>query len=707
MIMINSITDYIKAREEASGKAFETKHSGRMDSEARNVIGSELQWISDNGLDLGSSQENFEKFMTAVNTQAKGSKDTVQLGQAGDKMDNDELNAMGYAMLQLNEMQASGQLSIEEYQTQLKKLFSDEVMDNLISGDKTEFMMFVEDMNNDERTADPSTAKANAERLSVDHRPVINDADDYKTSAESRRPGNTYETVDDAKNGAYDAVKAAYEAGTISEEQSKAIRAYIHNGMAVVGENSTVYGTGEVGSTYTELTYQVNVAYAIEDVLASGDPALINEFMDPEKLQDLTSADMSRIDAAARTAGDKPAPQPEAAAEQQTSDELLRVEAAKAKGGMSASIENNATRTTVTLETLQGIVPEGDDRTPGQVIEESMMLDYLDEHGITADEYFNLYDEYDALDESEQQAFMAGHEEFAKALDMHAKAIDIGDSIDAAVEKGEAYEYEGRADDINDVAVWRTLNAAMQNAQAGYTRSFSDVVPESSPELETTVDSKEHGEDYDADVNGIDVDILSQDSPMDRFEAMKSAALDVWHGGDYIGRYGEDRLKALQEHGFSADEAKRIQEIINQGPEACLYMTPERYDKLFAEKDGGTLAERTQEFNARKLEAAQAMMTYEGGADFAAAYNAEDKGTEMSAEEAMDLYADAAKTVEELGMDSETETSVEAFGNFEAYIAQGEAAFENDPHNDGRKDAEADRSEETEADKGNDIGPDI
>lgn len=189
-----------------------------------------------------------------------------------------------------------------------------------------------------------------------------------------------------------------------------------------------------------------------------------------------------------------------------------------------------------------------------------MMCNYFDPKDgseppkMTADEYFETLDRYEQMPPSDQLDFRNANPDF---MEIHnavnridlitvamAEAADAGDisRMNAAIQSITGTGDAGIA--IGDVAV------AIQQVADGQGRDLSEIM------METHSD----GIDHDAEMTQEDLDILQQKSPMDRFEDIKAATVAVWKG-DYDSE--PRRTENLRDAGFSDDEIKRIQNIVN------------------------------------------------------------------------------------------------------------------------------------------------
>ena len=199
---------------------------------------------------------------------------------------------------------------------------------------------------------------------------------------------------------------------------------------------------------------------------------------------------------------------------------------------------------------------------------------------------------------------------------------------------------------------------------------------------ESDEDSKEIAEpdtDYDAEFGEDDIALMMEQSPMEKFEAMRDAAQAVWAGE--LGN-GQARVDALTEMGFDEESRKRIQAMVDRGDKWCQQVTPESYDKAFPSSEG-TLEQREATFRSEQADAASRLMTYEGYGDMMAAYNAGvEEGMGITEEQAAEIYDKAAHVLDETwgSRDPDSisaEESDESMKNLAGYIsANPDAEFE-------------------------------
>lgn len=191
-----------------------------------------------------------------------------------------------------------------------------------------------------------------------------------------------------------------------------------------------------------------------------------------------------------------------------------------------------------------------------------------------------------------------------------------------------------------------------------------DTTPPQEPAGEdTTPPPQETGNDYDADVKGLDYDILEQQSPADRFEAIRDRAIDYYMNGTQ-----RDMDGGLLEEGFSEDEVKQIERLSMYGKAYCEDLTPDQFARMFY--DTPTMDEADKAFCDKQAQVAADVMTYESVEEFMAANNLANGDELLSREDAERVYGAAAGIVS--GYEGLAEAGIDGVGLAEA-IANSEA----------------------------------
>lgn len=632
------------------------------DSDQRNYIAETMQWMNDNHIDMGESTKNFESFMSLVSSKASSNED-FKFGEGGlfwvgneKQIGKEELRAMANMMLQLNEMQTSGQITMDQYTAHMQTLFSQETMDSLANGGKGDFMVLAQSVDDDNaRDIDQNTKDsnkiANEQRMSVQKRAVINDVNDYAASRAERLGDDapTYSSQTEARDAMYNALYDAHENGTIEDGPYNDMIKYLQGGF---GSASST--TNEAGQPVQTAGNYAVAAYALEEALNSGNPNVIMMFTDPETLKNIQSGNTKGLQALSeldlRVGGKSAAETPA------VSDDLSKEQTDK-----------DAITKGVVYMKGQGLFDEkdADGSYPGvNMLVDTMTANYFSPAdgngpGITQDEYLSKYDEYAKLDQDAQLMYLVNNPEFAKA--------------DAAVNS-----IQRVADQMNEALgdngnIYNMTNILYDAANDGFNNNLDSLVTAMTTIGEGKVASAEYTGDYDAEMKMEDARTLLQRDPMSSYELVVATSQEIWQGGNHYGTGWENRINAMMDKGLTREEAERVKDIVNMGYDVTSSMTQEKYDELFAAKDGGTLSERMDAYVAN----AEKMMTYEGGGDYMFQNNA-GEGSMMSYAEATQAYANAAKAVEryqEGGGELSEEVKEEVGTNLEAFIADGAKAF--------------------------------
>lgn len=185
------------------------------------------------------------------------------------------------------------------------------------------------------------------------------------------------------------------------------------------------------------------------------------------------------------------------------------------------------------------------------------------------------------------------------------------------------------------------------------------------------------GPDFDMDLSGVKIELLSQQSPEERMRELQCVANDIWDGK--LGN-GEERRAALEEMGYGEEDRAMIASMVNQGQEWCETAGVSDFDELFPDPSGISLADREAEFQAGRSEAAVAVMTYESPYEFLTAWEAANgtalTGEDMSVEQAAELYDRAAHVLDEQdaslhGADGLDQQALEeGRGNLMSYVSE-------------------------------------
>lgn len=205
----------------------------------------------------------------------------------------------------------------------------------------------------------------------------------------------------------------------------------------------------------------------------------------------------------------------------------------------------------------------------------------------------------------------------------------------------------------------------------------------------SVTEPEEPGNDYDADVTGLDYSILEQQSPADRFETVRERAIEYYMNGTQ-----RDMDGGLLDEGFSADEVKQIERLSMYGKAYCEDLTPDQFARMFY--NAPTMDEANKSFCDAQARVAADVMTYESVEEFMAASNLANGDGLLGREDAERIYGAAAGIVsgygdlEDAGIDSVG--LAEAVANSESYEAesggstrQSEEPSSNSPEADGEE----------------------
>lgn len=603
-------------------------------SQCRTDIAQAMQWVTDNGLELDpEAKKNFEEFYKAV-ASANAEGDTFGNNNEG-KIGNMELASMGFMLNDLSALRSSGRISSEELADKLNEMFSDETMQAIREGEQADaFVDLAEDIDGLQNL---EAGQYDMSDMPYGRRAVINELSDYQSAALGRYPTPEGETAPDPAERCdqiSDLLEEAQRKGYINDEQYRDMRSY----MRSLDENSAPSA----------------MLYAAKDVMAmmDGNPD------DPEnkaRLDQLFSKDGME---AVRTG----------------SDEGL---------AFLSDLDFAVTNVGVNPPDVDNLTYGGNDGPePGKyailtteegrdMVFDKLSGEYFAAHAeMTQGEYIDLLDEYlagcqgmsGADFESYAERFNEDHPGFT---DAHDYMVKLDTYLDGAGSVADRSASQGLDVDAELEGYFTRLGEISESGKA-----VCDEIMATAEEMGKEPVPEGPAEDYDASVEDIDRSILTQQSPIERFEAMRDAAVDVW-AGTYGN--GQSRVNALQEAGFSPDECKRIQEMVDHGREWCASLDMDKYDQTFPSPDGKTLADQETEFRSAQLESAGNMMTYENAEEYRAAYNEglEDGEQQMTAKEAEDAYGAAYNVLQEAGGVSlaDAAAKADAEANMERYEA--------------------------------------
>lgn len=703
--MRNSIEQYVSDMRSRFGSAIEndpTQKAAGEDSSARNYIARRLQHLTDNGYDLGEggafldsigSKDPYGSY-NMYNGDSTGFLVSIT-GGGNSSLGNDEVSAIAYAMMQMDALQADGRMNADEYAAKMAELVSPESIGEIKAHGGDGFYNFLDDLEwmEKENEPDPEVAAANQARFSVGVRTYINDGDDYLNDAIGRdhSHGDTkpdgYNIYDDMEGQ----LRNAKNAGLLTDDQYEAARNRMRDYSDKPGE------PGKADET---------LLYAMKDAMALGDPDMVARVMSPEGITAISGVHPMYSDYANEDG---------IAILQDLSAQRAQAEAAGSisvnHGDHGLEPEDPSLGEPLDRETV--IMDADKQQTLTDVMTDKYFTRSEASGGITADQYDSMRAEYDALDSDEKKdAYRTLHEDFAKAdsfmgqIDRFETGLANGrlsvvqednengnpvysvrsnrfleltdEQRERLQEKFEAYQNtDGQAAGLVHRITAPAIGAIMGgDVSLMLSGEFNGILNESMTEINDAEEAAEkendgnethhsdYGQDYDADLSGVDIAILDEQSPVEKFESMRDMANELWMGGPT----GDDRVKYLEAQGFDQDDRIRIQEMINQGQEWCMNATPDMYDEAFPSEPGQSLVERESAFQLERADAAAKIMTHEGADDFMQAYNGlADGPAGIDADEASEAYDKAAHALDE------AIASGAADGIDEADMAEGSA----------------------------------
>lgn len=685
-------------------------------SNERNYITQMYQRMIDNGMDLGEGQEFYDKLYNGQYI----------------NIDSGAMQAMAYACVQLDRLQSNGQIDMATYQSMMLNMISPQSIEALETYNYDSFVEFTHGID-DLQTAGKELNSddiddnivSNAATLRIDRRPVIDSRDDYLTAARERRG------VDPSVDGSIPDQATMYtDMVNMIEEANKS--GYFETEEDYQAAKSLLNQFDNKGGMTVSATDREIMYYAMQDSLATGDSELINKVFSKDGFEsvgsmtfwngkDGDSIAIFRELEDARIRGTTPAgPEPAV-----YNDEVTPTQDRTYKPMSYA--EDSAEYAADQMERPGVVLSE--DRI--QTITDTMIANYFEgaseDGGLTAERYDEMKAEYEGLSPDEQAAYLQNNIQFRMAdayvsqVDTLAEGLNSGRfELCATVDENGNETFGIRYNEAADRYFERATETYLDNnvdsivTRDPYTDEYSlaggpgTMLPGGLPAGEElshapfnlTVNGlkgldaacKEvgvsapqvynDGTDYDAKLAENDLDLVMAQSPMERFDTMLAATAEVW-GGKYGN--GAPRMQALQDAGFTAEEAERIQQMVNLGPDWYKTATAEDYDKAFSAMDGGvTLAEQDASFRTAQAEAASRLMTYEGADDLLARFNAgagEDSPT-ITEEQAAAVYDRAAHVLDSAYADGVGPAEVssvehgESMKNLADYIADNpEAGF--------------------------------
>ncbi len=611
----NSFDDYIKQQEALYGDDRKIGDSPiSWSSKGRDVVGSEAQWMLDNkdllaGMNLSEeAMENLNEFFENV-----GSNDVESdyfgnksiFNSNTDKFGNTEFSAYGYAIMSVNEALRSGQIDMATYQETMNTLFSDDFMDSVRAGDFSEFKATVRmfEMDRDENAI--GTFRDYMDASHHDLRNVVNEVGDYYKDAVVRHGNDpehdfssmyhsdpAYQTgyatgPDYFSNEGFNAMTQmlddARQKGLISDEQWKAATTKVDE----LDDNTwTVMHDGGAAAMY-----------AMYEAFESGDADLIGKVVDPTNMEGIMfgtdegvnvlreieqHADFAEEEngpmLGAAEADDVPSvededeqPDEEESPEDETPDE-------EESPDDTPDEETPADEDELEIpDDVQAVIDQlqlDSDEVVDAVVEDMTIRHFDDGRaGMSYEKYLDMEEVFNDLPADAQDDYMDHNPVFKEAHDFVNGIADAADELQTAAADGLTPDeisnspfFDGQHPDMHDA-----LFESVQHVIDGDAYSMDDV-------LEPEEDTQAEADDMD-----------KVDSTLD-FETGKQLAQDIWDG-----RYGsgQDRIDRLTEVGYSVDDIKRAQSLVNQGYNFCQNMTEDQFNQVMdiyaqrlAEHDG-------------------------------------------------------------------------------------------------------------------------
>lgn len=284
----STLTEYNALMTEWYGDSAATKQHAEYDSAEKDALMQRMQWMKDNGIDLGDSQEKFDQVYAAITGVGDAGDFRLNGGWeiigANERMGDTEMQAMGNVMMQLDMLRENGTISLEDYQDYMTDLFSKDTMDDLVAGAYGgQFQTLVQDICN----VDAREAQGQYENESgVESRTVIRDTDDYLKSYAERNGLDEVPSYsgEEAESMLYDMLldhKDELDPGTVDR----------------MNDFLADYGAYSVSKSTLMIT-------AINDALETGDKDLLNKYMDPSTYENMwdgpLTSDLADLDKTVR-----------------------------------------------------------------------------------------------------------------------------------------------------------------------------------------------------------------------------------------------------------------------------------------------------------------------------------------------------------------------------------------------------------------------
>lgn len=270
-----ALSEYNALMTEWYGDDAATKQHAEHESTEKDAIMERMQWMKDNGIDLGESQGMFDNVFAAMTGIGDAGdfklNGGIELVGASTRMGDTEMQAMGNVMMQLDKLRESGTISLEDYQAYMTDLFSGDTMGDLLNGALgNNFQTLVQDIcNTDARGVEGQYENAEG----IKSHTVIRDTDDYLASYAERHELEEPPSYDGptCESMLYDMLLE--HGGEVGNDVAGRLDEYISSGLAQGTTKSTLMIT------------------AINDALESGDKLLLMKFMDPATYDNMYYSD--------------------------------------------------------------------------------------------------------------------------------------------------------------------------------------------------------------------------------------------------------------------------------------------------------------------------------------------------------------------------------------------------------------------------------
>ena len=613
----------------------------------RDIVGSEAQWMQDNiGLLFGPQpyseevQEAVDNLNDFFSNVGSGEVEDDYFGNYHwydhntDKFGNTEFSAYGYLIMNVNDALRSGQISADQYRETMTTVFSDEFMDNVRAGKFDQFDLQTnkfEAMRDKQHEGQFDDYEKSAHH---DVRNVVNDMSDYLNDYGAMYHTNTTGGPDYFNQDGYDAMRdmlqQAKDSEQITDEQYDAIYLTIAK-----------FDTSDMQYNVLQ-SFGATTLYAMHEALESNDPNLINQVFDSKNFENILSGDSDAVPVLRdlEQAMDFAKDDPMLGADVDHGDSVTPGDGdeneSPGDGDENEGPGDGDDGHTIP-DDVQDIlnnlgVMDGATDTLSAITDDMIIRHFDDpDTGMSFETYQRMADVYDNIkDEHAKETYLAHNPVFADAVD-YVNRVDAAcyDMIDGFNDGTFDYKENGF---FKDPELKEDVQESIQHMIDG------DLYEMPDPEAENENDGAGH----------VDVDAGNQLKDSLDFETGKELATGIW-----AGKYGSgnERVEKLTALGYSEDDIKRAQSLVNQGYNFCVNMTEDQfnatmdaYDAKMAENDGQakTLAKGVVDgATIRQEEAAAAEAEHQdddaSGTLSGAIADGTEAGTETSADDEMEF----------------------------------------------------------------------